>query len=79
MEAVHGVTIEEVHMALQRSDWNPVHAEQQLKVRLRNDSTSIKEFKRSPKQHESHVKLQYVRSEARNRGRHITRGTANCC
>ncbi|XP_036968784.1 non-receptor tyrosine-protein kinase TNK1 isoform X3 [Acanthopagrus latus] len=31
MEAVHGVTIEEVHMALQRSDWNPVHAEQQLK------------------------------------------------
>lgn len=32
MEAVHGVTIEEVHAALQRSDWNPVRAEQQLKV-----------------------------------------------
>ena len=38
MEAVHGVTTEEVHMALQRSDWNPVQAEQQLKVRLRNVS-----------------------------------------
>lgn len=33
MEAVHGVTIEEVHIALQRNDWNPVRAEQQLKVR----------------------------------------------
>lgn len=33
MEAVHGVTIEEVNTALQRSDWNPVRAEQQLKVR----------------------------------------------
>lgn len=32
MEAVHGVTIEEVHAALQRSDWNPVRAEQQLKL-----------------------------------------------
>uniref|UniRef100_A0A671W7F6 Tyrosine kinase, non-receptor, 1 n=1 Tax=Sparus aurata TaxID=8175 RepID=A0A671W7F6_SPAAU len=31
MEAVHGVTTEEVHVALQRSDWNPVQAEQQLK------------------------------------------------
>lgn len=33
MEAVHGVTTEEVCIALQRSDWNPVRAEQQLKVR----------------------------------------------
>ncbi|XP_035530816.1 non-receptor tyrosine-protein kinase TNK1 [Morone saxatilis] len=32
MEAVHGVTIEEVHTALQRNDWNPVRAEQQLKL-----------------------------------------------
>ncbi|KAE8279086.1 Activated CDC42 kinase 1 [Larimichthys crocea] len=32
MEAVHGVTIEEVHIALQRNDWNPVRAEQQLKL-----------------------------------------------
>lgn len=32
MEAVHGATIEEVHIALQRNDWNPVRAEQQLKV-----------------------------------------------
>ncbi|XP_075968414.1 non-receptor tyrosine-protein kinase TNK1 [Anarhichas minor] len=32
MEAVHGVTIEEVHAALQRNDWNPVRAEQQLKL-----------------------------------------------
>lgn len=33
MEAVHGVTIEEVRTALQRNDWNPIRAEQQLKVR----------------------------------------------
>lgn len=33
MEAVHGVTTEEVHIALQRNDWNTVRAEQQLKVR----------------------------------------------
>ncbi|XP_054457096.1 non-receptor tyrosine-protein kinase TNK1 isoform X2 [Anoplopoma fimbria] len=32
MEAVHGVTIEEVRSALQRNDWNPVRAEQQLKL-----------------------------------------------
>ncbi|KAM9717984.1 non-receptor tyrosine-protein kinase TNK1 isoform 1-T2 [Menidia menidia] len=32
MEAVHGVTIEEVQSALQRNDWNPVRAEQQLKL-----------------------------------------------
>ncbi|KAM6960379.1 non-receptor tyrosine-protein kinase TNK1 [Tautogolabrus adspersus] len=32
MEAVHGVTVEEVHVALQRNDWNPVRAEQQLKL-----------------------------------------------
>lgn len=32
MEAVHGVTIQEVHFALQRNDWNPIRAEQQLKV-----------------------------------------------
>ncbi|XP_068444326.1 non-receptor tyrosine-protein kinase TNK1 [Clinocottus analis] len=32
MEAVHGVTIEEVHAALQRSDGNPVRAEQLLKL-----------------------------------------------
>ncbi|XP_029382839.1 non-receptor tyrosine-protein kinase TNK1 [Echeneis naucrates] len=32
MEAVHGVTTDEVHIALQRSDWNPVRAEQQLKL-----------------------------------------------
>ncbi|XP_023286981.1 activated CDC42 kinase 1-like [Seriola lalandi dorsalis] len=32
MEAVHGVTTEEVHIALQRSDWNPVRAEQHLKL-----------------------------------------------
>lgn len=30
--AVHGVTDEEVQKALQRNDWNPVRAEQQLKV-----------------------------------------------
>ncbi|XP_072543857.1 non-receptor tyrosine-protein kinase TNK1 [Salminus brasiliensis] len=30
--AVHGVTIEEVLKALQRNDWNPVRAEQQLKT-----------------------------------------------
>ncbi|XP_041634723.1 non-receptor tyrosine-protein kinase TNK1 [Cheilinus undulatus] len=32
MEAVHGATTEEVHIALQRSDWNPIRAEQQLKL-----------------------------------------------
>ncbi|XP_010777811.1 LOW QUALITY PROTEIN: non-receptor tyrosine-protein kinase TNK1 [Notothenia coriiceps] len=32
MEAVHGVTLEEVHVALHRSDWNPLRAEQQLKL-----------------------------------------------
>ncbi|KAM6908938.1 non-receptor tyrosine-protein kinase TNK1 [Xenentodon cancila] len=32
MEAVHGATIEEVQHALQRNDWNPVRAEQQLKL-----------------------------------------------
>ncbi|XP_071755110.1 non-receptor tyrosine-protein kinase TNK1 [Centroberyx gerrardi] len=32
MEAVHGVTIEEVHSALRRNDWNPTRAEQQLKL-----------------------------------------------
>uniref|UniRef100_A0AAQ6IV93 Non-specific protein-tyrosine kinase n=1 Tax=Anabas testudineus TaxID=64144 RepID=A0AAQ6IV93_ANATE len=32
MEAVHGVTIEEVQSALQRNDWNPLRAEQQLKL-----------------------------------------------
>ncbi|XP_062239484.1 non-receptor tyrosine-protein kinase TNK1 [Platichthys flesus] len=31
MESVHGVTTEEVHAALQRCDWNPMRAEQQLK------------------------------------------------
>ncbi|XP_048040059.1 non-receptor tyrosine-protein kinase TNK1 [Megalobrama amblycephala] len=31
-EAVHGVTIEEVHRALHRNDWNPARAEQQLKT-----------------------------------------------
>ncbi|KAL7876035.1 hypothetical protein AOLI_G00109980 [Acnodon oligacanthus] len=30
--AVHGVTIEEVQRALQRNDWNPMRAEQQLKT-----------------------------------------------
>ncbi|KAG9274243.1 non-receptor tyrosine-protein kinase TNK1 [Astyanax mexicanus] len=30
--AVHGVTIEEVQKALQRNDWNPMRAEQQLKT-----------------------------------------------
>ncbi|KAI4900179.1 hypothetical protein NFI96_023899 [Prochilodus magdalenae] len=30
--AVHGVTIEEVQKALQRNDWNPARAEQQLKT-----------------------------------------------
>lgn len=33
MEAVHGVTIEEADFALQRNEWNPVRAQQQLKVR----------------------------------------------
>lgn len=33
MEAVHGVTIEEADMALQRNEWNPARAQQQLKVR----------------------------------------------
>ncbi|XP_072315269.1 non-receptor tyrosine-protein kinase TNK1 [Eucyclogobius newberryi] len=32
MEAVHGVTTEEVHNTLQRCDWNPLRAEQQLKL-----------------------------------------------
>lgn len=32
MEAVHGVTTDEVRGALQRNDWNPVRAEQQLKL-----------------------------------------------
>uniref|UniRef100_A0A3Q2Y024 Tyrosine kinase, non-receptor, 1 n=1 Tax=Hippocampus comes TaxID=109280 RepID=A0A3Q2Y024_HIPCM len=32
MEAVHGVTIEEAHGALQRNEWNPLRAEQQLKM-----------------------------------------------
>ncbi|XP_076828320.1 non-receptor tyrosine-protein kinase TNK1 [Brachyhypopomus gauderio] len=31
-ESVHGVTIEEVQKALQRNDWNPVLAQQQLKT-----------------------------------------------
>ncbi len=42
MEAVHGVTIEEVQIALQRNDWNPVRAEQQLKVREITISTERK-------------------------------------
>ncbi|PWA28853.1 hypothetical protein CCH79_00012971 [Gambusia affinis] len=33
MEAVHGVTTEEVQSALQCNNWNPVRAEQQLKVK----------------------------------------------
>lgn len=33
MDGVHGVTIEEADMALQRNEWNPVRAQQQLKVR----------------------------------------------
>ncbi|XP_077445070.1 non-receptor tyrosine-protein kinase TNK1 isoform X2 [Stigmatopora argus] len=32
MDAVHGVTTEEAHGALQRNDWNPLRAEQQLKL-----------------------------------------------
>uniref|UniRef100_A0A7N8YM78 Tyrosine kinase, non-receptor, 1 n=1 Tax=Mastacembelus armatus TaxID=205130 RepID=A0A7N8YM78_9TELE len=32
MEAVHGVTLEEVYTALQHNDWNPLWAEQQLKL-----------------------------------------------
>uniref|UniRef100_A0A3B3U3J9 Tyrosine kinase, non-receptor, 1 n=1 Tax=Poecilia latipinna TaxID=48699 RepID=A0A3B3U3J9_9TELE len=32
MEAVHGVTTEEVQSALQCNDWNPIRAQQQLKV-----------------------------------------------
>ncbi|XP_038140879.1 non-receptor tyrosine-protein kinase TNK1 [Cyprinodon tularosa] len=32
MEAVHGVTTEEVQNALQRNDWKPARAEQQLKL-----------------------------------------------
>ncbi|KAK5599272.1 hypothetical protein CRENBAI_023589 [Crenichthys baileyi] len=32
MEAVHGVTTEEVLSALQCNDWNPLRAEQQLKI-----------------------------------------------
>ncbi|XP_034146739.1 non-receptor tyrosine-protein kinase TNK1 isoform X2 [Esox lucius] len=32
MEAVHGVTNEEVRNALRRNDWNPVKAQQQLKM-----------------------------------------------
>ncbi|XP_054656395.1 non-receptor tyrosine-protein kinase TNK1 [Dunckerocampus dactyliophorus] len=32
MDAVHGVTIEEVRNALQRTEWNPLRAEQQLKL-----------------------------------------------
>ncbi|KAM4564512.1 non-receptor tyrosine-protein kinase TNK1 [Fundulus diaphanus] len=32
MEAVHGVTIDEVQTALQNNDWNPMRAEQQLKI-----------------------------------------------
>ncbi|XP_008319831.1 non-receptor tyrosine-protein kinase TNK1 [Cynoglossus semilaevis] len=32
MKVVHGVTTEEVHAALQRNDWNPVRAEQHLKL-----------------------------------------------
>lgn len=31
-DAVHGVTTEEVHNALQHNDWNPQRAEQQLKL-----------------------------------------------
>ena len=37
MEAVHGVTIEEVHNALRRNDGNAVRAEQQLKVYVVSD------------------------------------------
>ncbi|XP_047242950.1 non-receptor tyrosine-protein kinase TNK1 [Girardinichthys multiradiatus] len=32
IEAVHGATIEEVQSALQRNDWNPLRAKQQLKI-----------------------------------------------
>lgn len=32
MESVHGVTIEEVQRALHRNEWNPVRAEQHLKL-----------------------------------------------
>ncbi|XP_061620521.1 non-receptor tyrosine-protein kinase TNK1 [Phyllopteryx taeniolatus] len=32
MDAVHGVTLEEAHGALQRNEWNPLRAEQQLKL-----------------------------------------------
>lgn len=35
MEGVHGVTIEEADVALQRNEWNPVRAQQHLKVRRR--------------------------------------------
>lgn len=38
MEAVHGVTTDEVQSALQSNDWNPVRAEQQLKVGLETDT-----------------------------------------
>lgn len=41
MEAVHGVTIEEADIALQRNEWNPVRAQQQLKVRWYLESGSF--------------------------------------
>lgn len=34
MDAVHGVTTEEVQRALQHNEWNPGRAERQLKVGL---------------------------------------------
>lgn len=40
-ETVHGVTSEEVQKALQRNDWNPTRAEQQLKV-IKNVPRSFK-------------------------------------
>jgi len=46
MEAVHGVTIDDVHSALRRNDGNVARAEQQLKVIFPNTELKKKKKKK---------------------------------
>ncbi|XP_057710804.1 non-receptor tyrosine-protein kinase TNK1 isoform X7 [Corythoichthys intestinalis] len=52
MDAVHGVTIEEARAALQRNDWNPPRAEQQLKASARKRRDFWGQFSQTPKRDE---------------------------
>ncbi|CAB1415936.1 unnamed protein product [Pleuronectes platessa] len=57
MESVHGVTTEEVHAALQRCDWNPLRAEQQLKMPFFSISIHISAPLQGSPQHLGHGDL----------------------